>query len=247
MAVLEQLLTKFNIGRSMHLTLLDPDKQSPELAKSIAIQALEGGTDGIMIGGSVGVNQENLDATAQIIKKNVPLPVILFPGDITGITHYADAVFFMSLLNSRNPYYITGAQSLGAPVIKKTGLESIPMGYIVIEPGGAVGVIGDAKLIPRNRGDIAASYALAAQYLGMKIVYLESGSGVPKYLPSKMISQVKSVLDIPLIVGGGIKTEKDALNVVKAGADIIVTGTLVENVKNVKESISKITSAIADY
>jgi phosphoglycerol geranylgeranyltransferase len=243
MTVLEYLVGKSH-KRPVHLTLLDPDKQPPEAARSIALEALEGGTDGIMIGGSAGINQENLDETARCIKENTELPVILFPGDVTGITRYADALFFMSLLNSRNPYYITGAQAIGAPFVKKAGIESIPMGYIVIEPGGAVGYIGDAKLIPRDRAEIAVSYALAAQYLGMKLVYLEAGSGVAEPVPPMMIAGVKAALDVPLIVGGGIRTAEDALTVVKAGADIIVTGTLVEKVENVREGISSITSVI---
>jgi phosphoglycerol geranylgeranyltransferase len=243
MKVLEYLVGK-SLKRPMHLTLLDPDKQPPEVARSIALEALEGGTDGIMIGGSAGINQENLDETARCIKENTELPVILFPGDVTGITSYADALLFMSLLNSRNPYYITGAQAIGAPFVKKADIESIPMGYIVIEPGGAVGCIGDAKLIPRNCAEIAVSYALAAQYLGMKLVYLEAGSGVAEYVPPGMIAGVKAALDIPLIVGGGIRTAEDALTVVKAGADIIVTGTLVEKIENVREGISSITSVI---
>ncbi len=243
MNVLEYLVKK-SLKRPVHLTLLDPDKQQPGIARTIALEALDGGTDGIMIGGSAGIGQENLDETARCIKESTDLPVILFPGDVTGITRYADALFFMSLLNSRNPYYITGAQAIGAPFVKKAGIESIPMGYIVIEPGGAVGCIGDAKLIPRDRAEIAVSYALAAQYLGMRLLYLEAGSGVAEPVPPMMIARVKAAVDIPVIVGGGIKTGEDALTVVKAGADIIVTGTLVEEVENVRESIKSITSVI---
>ncbi|MDP6459365.1 MAG: geranylgeranylglyceryl/heptaprenylglyceryl phosphate synthase [Candidatus Hydrothermarchaeota archaeon] len=243
MKVLEYLKGK-SLKRPVHLTLLDPNKQQSKVARSKAMEALEGGTDGIMIGGSAGINQDNLDETARCIKGITELPVILFPGDVTGITRYADALFFMSLLNSRNPYYITGAQAIGASFVKKAGIESIPMGYIVIEPGGAVGCIGDAKLIPRDCAEIAVSYALAAQNLGMKIVYLEAGSGVAEHVPPRMITGVKAALDIPLIVGGGIRTPEDALTVVKAGADIIVTGTLVEKVENVREGISSITSVI---
>jgi phosphoglycerol geranylgeranyltransferase len=243
MRVLKYLEKKSARG-GVHLTLIDPEKQGPEIAADMAKEAFNGGTDGIMIGGSAGINQPLLDATAKAIKGEVGLPVILFPGDVTGITRYADAIFFMSLLNSRNPYYITGAQAIGAPFVKKAGVEAIPMGYIVVEPGGAVGYVGDAKLIPRGRGDIAAGYALAAQYFGMKLVYLEAGSGAEKHVPSEMITLVKSLIDIPLVVGGGIKTGEDAGEVKKAGADIIVTGTVVESVKDVKGRIEEITSAI---
>lgn len=230
--------------RPLHFTLIDPDKVSPAAAGKIAESAASGGSDGIMVGGSVGIVQSALDSAVKEIKARVDVPVILFPGNVTGISKHADAIFFMSLLNSRNPYYITGAQALGAKAVKKAGIEPIPMGYIIIEPGGAAGYAGDASLIPREKPEIASAYALAAQYLGMKLVYLEAGSGADKHVPTKMISSVKSVLDIPLIVGGGIKTGRDAAEVVKAGADIVVTGTIVENAGNVRKKIREIVSSM---
>lgn len=230
--------------RAVHLTLLDPDRQPPNIARKIALSAYKGGTDGIMIGGSVGINQKNLDETVKEIKEEIEIPVILFPGDVTGISKHADAIFFMSLLNSRNPYYITGAQAIGAPLVKKVGIETVPMGYIIVKPGGTVGYVGDARLIPRNKPEIAAGYALAAQYLGMKLVYLEAGSGAEKRVPEEMISMVKSAIDIPLIVGGGIRTGKDASAVVKAGADIVVTGTVVERTNDVEKKIREIVSSM---
>ena len=243
MRVLKYLEEKIS-EHAAHLTLLDPEKQPPNAARKIALGAYNGGTDGIMVGGSMGINQKNLDSTAREIKKVVDIPIILFPGDVTGISKHADAIFFMSLLNSRNPYYITGAQTIGAPLVKKVGIETIPMGYIVIEPGGTVGRVGDAKLVPRNKPKIAVGYALAAQYLGMKLVYLEAGSGAEKHVPDKMISRVKGTIDIPLIVGGGIRTGKAASAVVKAGADIIVTGTAVERANDVEKKIREIVSAV---
>src|SRR5664279_2792377 len=155
----------------IHLTLLDPEEQSPEEAVSIAIEAVSGGTDGIMLGGSTSDSTE-LDATVKALQENVDVPIILFPGNISGVSKYADAIFFMSLLNSTNPYWITGAQSLGAPIIKKLGIETISMGYLVVEPGGTVGWVGDAKLIPRIKPDLAAAYAIAAEFMGMKLLYL---------------------------------------------------------------------------
>jgi phosphoglycerol geranylgeranyltransferase len=241
--VLEYLQDKVAEGGA-HLTLIDPDKQSPKKAGKIALGAAKGGTDGIMVGGSLGISEENLDRTIREIKKITDLPVILFPGDVSGISHYADAIFFMSLLNSRNPYFISGAQAIGAPLVREVGIEVIPMGYIIVEPGGTVGRVGEAELVPRDEPKKACGYALAAQYLGMKLVYLEAGSGVKKPVPEEMISMVKKTIDIPLIVGGGIKTGKDAHAVVKAGADIIVTGTIVERVSDVEGRIWEITSSI---
>jgi phosphoglycerol geranylgeranyltransferase len=229
--------------RKLHLTLLDPEKQSPEKAVNIAKEAIAAGTDGIMLGGST-TNSSELDSTAKALKENVSVPIILFPGNITGVSKYSDAIFFMSLLNSTNTYWIIGAQALGAPTIKKLGIETIPMGYLVVEPGGTVGWVGDAKLIPRAKPDIAVAYSLAAECLGMRLIYLEAGSGAEEHVPLEMIQKVKKATDLMVIVGGGIRTGEDALEVAAAGADIIVTGTVVENSSDIKNKLEEITSAL---
>jgi phosphoglycerol geranylgeranyltransferase len=229
--------------RKLHLTLIDPEKQSADKAAEMAKESVAGGTDGIMLGGSTTTSEE-LDATAKKIKKSVDVPIILFPGNISGVSKYADAIFFMSLLNSTNSYWITGAQALGAPIIKKIGIEVLSMGYVVVEPGGTVGWVGDAKLIPRNKPEIAGAYALAAEYLGMKLLYLEAGSGAGNHIPENMIAQVKKMTDLILIIGGGIRNRKDAYEVAKAGADIIVTGTVVEKSSNIKNKIEELIHGI---
>jgi len=227
----------------IHLTLLDPEKQSPEEAVRIAKEAISGGTCGIMLGGSTTELTE-LDATAKALQESIDVPVILFPGNISGVSRYADAIFFMSLLNSTNPYWITGAQALGAPAIKKMRIEILPMGYLVVEPGGTVGWVGDAKLIPRNKPDIAAAYAIAAECLGMRLLYLEAGSGADKHIPEAMIAGVKKMTDLIVIVGGGIRDGKTAARVAKAGADIVVTGTIVEDSSDVKDKIEELVEGI---
>lgn len=212
----------------VHLTLIDPDpfKQLPEVAGKIAKYACDAGTDAIMVGGSTAFGI--LDETIEKIKEETDLPVILFPGNVSGISKLADAIFFMSVLNSRNPYFITKAQALGAFAVKLYGLEPIGMAYLIVEPGGTVGYMSEANLLPRNKPQIAAAYALAAQYMGFKLVYLEAGSGASEHVPCEMISLVSKVIDIPLIVGGGIRTEDEAARVVEAGADMIVQGTIAE-------------------
>lgn len=227
----------------LHLTLLDPEEQTPEEAVSIAINAVSGGTDGIMLGGST-TNSTELDATAKALKENVDVPIILFPGNITGVSKYADAIFFMSLLNSSNPYWITGAQALGAPTIKKLGIETISMGYLVVEPGGTVAWVGDAKIIPRKKPDLAAAYAMAADFMGMKLLYLEAGSGADEHIPKEMIQLVKKTTNSIVIVGGGIRTAQDAAEVAAAGADLVVTGTVVENSSNIKDKIQELVDGI---
>jgi len=227
----------------MHITLIDPDEQTPEEAVEIAKQAQKAKSDAILLGGSI-TEQEVLNLTAKELKENVDLPIILFPGNITGVTKYADALLFMSLLNSTNPYWITGAQALAAPSVFKIGLETIPMGYLIVEPGGTVGWVGDAKAVPRNKSDLAVAYSLAAQYMGMKVIYLEAGSGADKHVPVEFIMKVKKLTDLIVIVGGGIRTAKDAQEVKQAGADIIITGTVVEESDDVYNKIKELTDVI---
>ncbi len=228
-----------------HLTLIDPDTQSPEQAARIAEAAVRGGTDAIMVGGSVGAAGVLLHETVEQIKEVTDLPVILFPSSVAGLCENADAVFFMSLLNSRTPAYIVENQALGATLVLRYALEPIPMAYIIVEPGGTVGFVGDARLIPRKKPELAAAYALAARYFGMRLVYLEAGSGADSPVPSAMIALVRKALDgCLLVVGGGIRSGEAAAELVEAGADIIVTGTAVERSSDVTSFVCELTSSI---
>ena len=228
-----------------HLTLIDPDSQSPKQAAAMARAAQQGGTDAIMVGGSVGAAGILLHETVREIKEMTDLPVILFPSSVAGLCENADAVFFMSLLNSRSPAYIIENQALGAPLILRYGLEPIPMAYIIIEPGGTVGFVGDARLIPRNKPELAAAYALAAKFMGMRMVYLEAGSGADSPVPANMVALVKKLLgDVLLIVGGGVQSGSRAAELVAAGADLIVTGTGVEKSQDVTSFVSELTKSI---
>lgn len=227
----------------LHFTLIDPEEQNPDKAVEIAKNAISGGTDAIMLGGSTTDSIE-LDLTAKALQENIDIPIILFPGNTSGVSKHADAVFFMSLLNSTNPYWIIGAQVLGAPMIKKFGIETISMGYLVVEPGGTVGWVGDAKLIPRGKPDIAVAYAMAAEFYGMKLFYLEAGSGADQHVPLEMITKVKKSIDLVLVVGGGIRNGETARKIVEAGADIIVTGTVLENNSKVEDKIKELVDGI---
>ncbi|WP_292473009.1 geranylgeranylglyceryl/heptaprenylglyceryl phosphate synthase [Methanosphaera sp.] len=227
----------------MHFTLIDPDEQSPEEAAKMAQAAEKANSDGILVGGSI-TDQDDLNLTVKAIKENTELPVVLFPGNISGVSKFADAILFMSLLNSTNPYWITGAQALSAPSIKKMGIETIPMGYLIIEPGGTVGWVGDAKPIPRKKSDLALAYSMAAEFLGMKVIYLEAGSGADSHIPLDFIMKVKKLTNLILIVGGGIRTAQDAKEVSQAGADIVITGTVVEETEDAYEKIKELTDAI---
>jgi len=234
---------------AVHLTLLDPDSQAPEAAGKMAQEAFLGGTDAIMVGGSMGATGATVEQTVQAIKSACDLPVILFPANAAGLAEGADAVFFMSLLNSRDVNYITTNQAIGAPLVYKHGLEPISMAYIVIEPGGAAGWVGDARLIPRSKPKLAVAYALAAKYLGMHYIYLEAGSGADKPVPVEMVAAVKKAVGetTKVIVGGGIRDGNTAKELVKAGADMIVTGTIVEQVDDIRGKIEELVKAIKSH
>ena len=222
------LLRSIREKGSIFIPLIDPEEVTSESASLIAEEGEKAGASAIMVGGSTLVSAEDLDEIVKSIKKSVNIPIILFPNNITGISRYADAIWFMSLLNSADPYFIIGAQVLAAPLIKKLRIEPIPLGYMILGEGGAAAVIGKACPIPYNKSGLAAAHALAAQYLGMRFIYLEGGSGVSKPVPSNIIKMVKSTVNLPLLVGGGVRTGVQAKEIVHAGADIVVASTALE-------------------
>jgi len=236
------LLDKIKAEGSIHMTLVDPEKTSPSQAAKIAENSKANGTAAIMVGGSTFVSQVHLDDVIKTMS-HIKIPIILFPNNITGISRHADAIWFMSLLNSVDPYFLIGAQVLGAPLVKKYGLEPISMGYIIVGEGGTAGVVGKAIPVPYDKPELTVAHALAGQYLGMHFIYLEGGSGATKPVPPEMIRMVKKSTKIPLLVGGGIRTKKQALAAASAGADIIVTGNIVEGIGG-KQKISEIIDGV---
>ena len=231
MKVLDRILDMVARGK-VHMTLIDPEKQSAAEAGGLAGIAAGAGTDAIMVGGSTGSTQEKVDGAVRAIKAAVDVPVILFPAGASGLSRHADAVFFMSLLNSRSVRLIVGEQRKAVRAVRGWGLEPIPMAYLIVEPGMRAGQIGEADPIPRSRPEEAVEWALTAQYMGMRLVYLEAGSGAPEPAPAAMVRAVKEAIQVPLIVGGGIRTPAAAAAVARAGADILVTGTVVEQTKD---------------
>ncbi|HLC80047.1 MAG TPA: geranylgeranylglyceryl/heptaprenylglyceryl phosphate synthase [archaeon] len=230
--VYKQILKIIEEDRGLAFTVIDPPNQDPQVAGKIAKVAQAAGIDAIAVGGSVGAQGELLDSTILQVKENCSLPVILFPGNIASMSKHADAIYFLSMLNSLDPYYITGAQIASSAPIKRTGLEVIPTSYIVVEPGRAVGWVGRAQLIPRELPYLAGITALAGQYMGSHLAILESGGGADSPVPVEMISYTKKMIDIPLVIAGGVKNEKYAYDCIKAGADIVHVGTAVENQSN---------------
>jgi len=225
--VLTAIHGKLSKGKSCYWVLLDPDDFAPKQAAGIAKQAQAAGVDALLIGGSL-INTSHFDAFVQAIKNAVTIPVILFPGDSTQLSRHADAVLFLSLISGRNPVNLIGEHVKAAPLIKESGIETISTGYMLVESGAVTSVefMSNTRPLPRNKPMIAAAHALAAQYMGMSMVYLEAGSGAPNPVPDAMIQKVRSCIDIPLIVGGGIRDAATATAKVSSGADIIVTGNL---------------------
>ncbi|MHA2393511.1 MAG: phosphoglycerol geranylgeranyltransferase [Promethearchaeota archaeon] len=226
----EYIINKINKEGALHFSLIDPDpiRQGASKAAKMAKFAEEAGTDAILIGGSTVFNQGFVDKTILAIKEKVKVPIIIFPGSISNISHQADAIFFMSLLNSSDPYFIVGEQALASYTIKAANLESISMAYLIIEPGASAGWIGNARLLPRKKPKLTAAYALAAEMFGFKLVYLEAGSGSER-IPKEHIEMCSKILNIPIIVGGGVIAKDDAKAFVEAGADAVVMGTFLEN------------------
>ena len=214
----------------IHMTLLDPASSPGRAGEEIAAIAAEKGTHAIMVGGSTDVSSDNLDTLVKHVKERTQLPVIYFPSTAGAMSPHVDAIYFLSALNSRDPRFIIGEQALGAPLVKAIRMEAIPMGYLLVEPGMKVGLVSQADLIVRSKegAERAAGLALAAQYFGMKLVYLECGSGAPTPCPVDIVRAVREAIDIPLVVGGGIRKGGDARALLEAGADVLVTGTIAE-------------------
>ncbi|HYK92938.1 MAG TPA: geranylgeranylglyceryl/heptaprenylglyceryl phosphate synthase [Thermoplasmata archaeon] len=225
--VLDYLGERLHRG-PVHFTLIDPDKSPGDAAARIAAGAVEAGSDVILLGGSTGISPGKMGEAAQAIKRRVGAPVVIFPEGASSLTPAADAVLFMSLLNSRNLDLVIRTHARAAPAIRAMGLEPIPMGYLVIAPGMRVGEVGQVDAVARDDAALAAGYALAAQFLGMQLIYLEAGSGAPSPVPADMVRTVRKTVEIPVIVGGGIRSGPDARRLLDAGAQILVTGTVTE-------------------
>ena len=212
-----------------------------EASSKLAKDVEKIGASAILVGGSTSNDQMEMAQVVKGIKKGIKIPIILFPGNVTGVVPDADAILFSSLMNSENPYFITQAQALGAPSVLKFGLEPLPTAYLVIGDGTTAWFVGSARGIPFEKPKIAAAYALAAQFLGMRFVYLEAGSGAKSSVTPEMVQTVRHAFNGFLIVGGGIKDVKTAQSLVKAGADALVIGTFLEKGGSIKklEEIAK--------
>jgi len=233
MNIYQHLLNIISEKGAAYLILIDPDKTSGrELIEFVKI-CEQSDVDGFLIGGSLISNGE-LSQVIRDVRSNCSLPAIIFPGGVNQVFPEADAILYISLISGRNAEYLIGKHVMAAPIIKKYGIEPISTGYMLIESGTPTTAeyISGSKPIPRNKPEIAAATALAAQYLGMKFIYLEGGSGAQYSVPEELISVVSTTVDIPVIVGGGIRNSETARKKVECGAQIVVTGNYFEDKSN---------------
>lgn len=222
-------------GKRSYWVLLDPDDYTVDKGAEMALRAQDAGVDALLIGGSL-IHTNRFGEFVHRVRQSVKIPAILFPGDATQLSADANAILFLSLISGRNPVNLIGEHVKAAPRIKELGLEAIPTAYMLVESGAVTSVefMSNTRPLPRTKPAIAAAHALAAQYMGMKAIYLEAGSGAPQTVPNAMVSLVRSQVEIPLIVGGGIRNVEAAQEKFDAGADIVVTGNMLQQPDGLK-------------
>lgn len=230
MTIYNQILQSKASNQKLLAILLDPDKIVWENLTHLIDRINQSPATHIFVGGSI-VESKILDELILRIKQDVPLPVILFPGDPSQISEYADGILFLSLISGRNPDYLIEYQVNAVPILNQMNLEVIPTGYLLIESGAQTAVerVSETKPLDRNNIDYVVHTAQAGEMLGKKLIYLEAGSGAKQAVPLEMIQRVSQNIKIPLIVGGGIIDLKGIENAYKSGANLVVIGTAFEN------------------
>jgi len=228
--IYHQILQSKKARKKLLAILLDPDKVDLQNIGNLIQKISESPATHIFIGGSLVLNN-TIDEIILSLKKEITLPIVLFPGNPSQISTFADGILFLSLISGRNSDFLIEHQVKAAPILKKSNLEIISTGYILIESGNPTAVASVSKTIPlpRHNAEIAVNTALAGEFLGHKLIYLEAGSGAKLPVPLETISLVSKNLEIPLIVGGGIKSIQEIQDAYIAGADLVVIGTAFEN------------------
>ncbi|MFT3683182.1 MAG: geranylgeranylglyceryl/heptaprenylglyceryl phosphate synthase [Ferruginibacter sp.] len=228
-AIYHSLTERKRLGKKSFAVLIDPDKVNDHSMVNLIDMAIEARVDYFFVGGSLVIS-DYLDECLQLIKRNCDVPTILFPGSPTQVSKYADALLYLSLISGRNAELLIGQHVVSAPVVKKSGLEIMPTGYMVIDGGAptTVSYISNASPIPADKNEIAMCTAMAGEMLGMQLIYMDAGSGAKRPISESMIEKVAHSISVPLIIGGGITEPEKAYINCKAGADIIVVGNAIE-------------------
>ena len=240
--IYQSLTDRKSQSKKSFAVLIDPDKVNDNSVEELIQLSLDAKVDYFLVGGSLVISSY-LDECVQLIKRSCNIPVILFPGSPSQVSKYADALLYLSLISGRNPELLIGQHVVSAPFVKKSGLEIMSTGYMVIDGGAptTVSYISNASPLPSDKNEIAMCTAMAGEMLGMKLIYMDAGSGAKKAISESMIQKVASCIDVPLIVGGGITTAEKAYLNCKAGADVIVVGNAIEKDASL---IKEIASAI---
>ncbi len=228
--IYDQLLRSYSSNQKSLSILIDPDVYSNEDRLSQFLKIIDGNhVNYIFVGGSL-MKEPDINPCIQFLKSRTEIPIVLFPGNGLYLSESADAVLFLSLISGRNPELLIGQHVSVASAVKKSNIEVIPTGYMLIDGGRptSVSYLSFTNPIPNDKPEIASSTAIAGELLGMKLIYLEAGSGAFTPVPGSMIQQVRKAIDIPLIVGGGIDNTEKAINALHAGADMIVVGNKLE-------------------
>lgn len=224
-----QLRERKQRGQKSFAVLIDPDKVNPSAVEQLVRLSVDAGVDYFLVGGSLVISNR-LDEVVQQIKASCDIPVILFPGSPSQISSYADALLYLSLISGRNPELLIGQHVISAPFVKQSGLEIISTGYMVVDGGAptTVSYISNATPLPSDKNEIAMCTAMAGEMLGMKVIYMDAGSGAKRTITENMIQAVAQQIEAPLIIGGGITDPEKAYRNCKAGADVIVIGNAIE-------------------
>jgi phosphoglycerol geranylgeranyltransferase len=227
--IYDSLSDKKKLGKKSFAVLIDPDKVNTSLLDELVNLSLVAKVDYFLVGGSLVISN-HLDECVKHIKKNCDIPVILFPGSPSQVSRYADALLYLSLISGRNPELLIGQHVVSAPFVKQSGLEIMSTGYIVVDGGAptTVSYISNASPIPADKNEIAMCTAMAGEMLGMKLIYMDAGSGAKRPITEGMIRVVADHIEAPLIIGGGIVHPEKAYHNCKAGADVIVVGNAIE-------------------
>ncbi|MBA4258433.1 MAG: geranylgeranylglyceryl/heptaprenylglyceryl phosphate synthase [Sediminibacterium sp.] len=245
-AIYTQITQRKKNGKKSFAVLIDPDKVNAESIHELVKLSIEAHVDYFFVGGSLVISS-HLDECIQQIKAACNIPVILFPGSPSQISKHADALLYLSLISGRNPELLIGQHVISAPFVKKSGLEIMPTGYMVIDGGAptTVSYISNASPIPADKSEIAMCTAMAGEMLGMQLIYMDAGSGAKRAITEQMIESVAKHIDVPLIVGGGITEPEKAYLNCKAGADIIVVGNAIEKDVSLIKEISAAIHSVA--
>lgn len=245
MNIYQHIVKSKEKGQKLFSILIDPDKQNDDQLLNIITKANDSAVDLFFVGGSLLTNN-SLSNCLKIIKKNSDIPVVLFPGNAMQVNENADGILFLSLISGRNPDMLIGKQVITAPILKQSSLEVIPTGYILIDSGKptTVSYMSNTTPIPNNKEQVASCTAMAGEMLGLKLIFMDGGSGASEPISTKMIQTVSKSINTPLIIGGGINSGEKAKENCEAGADVIVVGNAIEKNTNL---IKEIATAIHNH